>query len=325
MKTPLKDRCKDRWLSILPLVGIGREFLKGKHGPCPMCGGKDRFRFINRDGNGAWVCNQCAPQGGDGAELVKLFLKLDFKNAALTIEAVLGDAPKDEKPRQTRDEKADRAAMVGLWNRGLSIDKTPAARYLRYERGLMLDEFPSIMRFVPDCPYDDRDGGRACSAIVAKVIGPDNKGVNLHRTFITPDGRKATLDPARKLMRGALPPGSAIRLFPSGPILGVAEGIETALAAHQLFGVPVWALLNALGIERFVIPEGVEKLLIFADRDATFTGERSAYILANRAVVQDKVLAEVHIPSLQRERAKEDWNDVVQFKKELALQESAVA
>lgn len=33
-----------RWPDLLTAVGIDTPF-NGKHGPCPACGGKDRFRF----------------------------------------------------------------------------------------------------------------------------------------------------------------------------------------------------------------------------------------------------------------------------------------
>jgi hypothetical protein len=50
--------------------------------------------------------------------------------------------------------------------------------------------------------------------------------------------------------------------------LGLAEGIESALSAMQLFGIPCWA---TLGNERFglvSIPESVRELFLFIDNDA---------------------------------------------------------
>jgi putative DNA primase/helicase len=48
------DRARGRWREILPQLGIDPRFLSNKQGPCPMCGGKTRFRFDDRDGSGSY-------------------------------------------------------------------------------------------------------------------------------------------------------------------------------------------------------------------------------------------------------------------------------
>ncbi|VTM37715.1 Zinc binding domain / DNA primase [Klebsiella quasipneumoniae] len=62
-----------KWEFILQSLGI-RIPEGGKHGPCPKCGGKDRFRFDNKDERGTWFCNHCG--SGDGIDIVKLVLIL---------------------------------------------------------------------------------------------------------------------------------------------------------------------------------------------------------------------------------------------------------
>ena len=49
------------WRAILSALGIPSNLLDGQHHPCPGCGGKDRFRFDDKDGRGTWICSQ-----GDG-------------------------------------------------------------------------------------------------------------------------------------------------------------------------------------------------------------------------------------------------------------------
>jgi putative DNA primase/helicase len=61
---PLYGRVKDylrggdRWPWLLTRFGIPASALKGKNCPCPGCGGKDRFRFDNKDGTGSFLCSQ---------------------------------------------------------------------------------------------------------------------------------------------------------------------------------------------------------------------------------------------------------------------------
>ena len=57
------DDVRGRWQHLLPRLGVPESFLTGKHGPCPICGGKDRFRFDDKDGFGTWICNQCGAGG----------------------------------------------------------------------------------------------------------------------------------------------------------------------------------------------------------------------------------------------------------------------
>ncbi len=48
---------RGHWAKILPALGVN--ILKNRHQPCPVCGGKDRFRFDDQEGRGTWFCNQC--------------------------------------------------------------------------------------------------------------------------------------------------------------------------------------------------------------------------------------------------------------------------
>ncbi|HBD5000275.1 TPA: DNA primase, partial [Escherichia coli] len=54
-----------------------------RHGPCPCCGGKDRFRMDDLDGRGTWFCNQCG--AGDGLDLVSLVFGCNLVRAARKI------------------------------------------------------------------------------------------------------------------------------------------------------------------------------------------------------------------------------------------------
>jgi putative DNA primase/helicase len=56
----------------------------------------------------------------------------------------------------------------------------------------------------------------------------------------------AEIEPGKKALPPVLPiKGASIRLFAAETVLGIAQGIETALAAHEIFHLPVWSKICA--------------------------------------------------------------------------------
>lgn len=278
----LSERARGRWLAILPAIGIKAEFLTGKNGPCVFCGGKDRWRFLNSNGSGSWICNQCG--AGSGFELTKRFLGVSYHDAYAAIENLLrDDLPiAREKPR---DHVAlrDRAKRMWLAASPLTGDDV-AGRYLRSRR-IELPTWPKALRVF--------DG-----VMVGKIVTADDRAINLHRTFL-PSGPK-------KFLPGVVPPGSAIRLLPHVGVLGIAEGIETALSAFLMFGVPCWAACHARGVETFTPPPDVRALCIYADNDDSAIGQAVAWAAARRLRARGMAV-DVKVP----EKGGADWNDVL--------------
>jgi hypothetical protein len=66
LRPKTSDASHGQWRSILPCLGIPATSLDGKHHPCPACGGKDRFRFTDRHGDGDYYCSGCDPGKGIG-------------------------------------------------------------------------------------------------------------------------------------------------------------------------------------------------------------------------------------------------------------------
>jgi putative DNA primase/helicase len=87
--------------------------------------------------------------------------------------------------------------------------------------------------------------------------------------------------------------------------MGAAKGIETSLAAAQMFATPVWSALSDRGVETSEPPAGTERLIIFCDNDTGGAGQRAAYGLAARMAQRVKV--EIRIPK----STGADWNDVL--------------
>ena len=91
MTKPARELARNRWPELLVHFGVERHHLTGKHAPCPVCGGRDRFRFDDQDGRGTWICSKCG--AGDGFNLLGLVKGWSFKQAAIEVEQIVGDIP----------------------------------------------------------------------------------------------------------------------------------------------------------------------------------------------------------------------------------------
>ncbi len=79
----VKAAATGRWPAILAELGVPESALRNRHGPCPGCGGRDRFRFDNRDGRGTFICSQGGSDelAGDGFTLLEHCFGLSFGDA----------------------------------------------------------------------------------------------------------------------------------------------------------------------------------------------------------------------------------------------------
>ena len=79
-KETVMSAAAGNWRGILSaLGGLSEKELRNKHQPCPSCGGKDRYRFIDKTGDGDYFCNQCG--AGDGLSLLIKTSNMDFSSA----------------------------------------------------------------------------------------------------------------------------------------------------------------------------------------------------------------------------------------------------
>lgn len=168
---------------------------------------------------------------------------------------------------------------------------TVAEAYLR-SRGL---EDPCSPDLLFNADLTDFETARGWAGMVAIVR--DGKSLptgGIHRTFLLDDG-SAKAPPAKKMLGPVA--GGSVRLLPMTPDghLGIAEGIETALAAHRIFGLPVWAALSADGVRRWQWPDGVTHVTVFAD--AGDAGRQAAATLADRlndAGIANRIVHPLH-------------------------------
>lgn len=96
----VREAAAGRWADILPRLDIPGDALTGRHGPCPGCGGRDRFRFDDKDGRGTWICGQGGePVSGDGFALLHHVKGWDFGRALREVAYVLGMSREQRAPR----------------------------------------------------------------------------------------------------------------------------------------------------------------------------------------------------------------------------------
>ena len=104
MMQDIYDLTQGRWEDILINLGnLTTEQLSNEHQPCPICGGKDRYRFDNENNQGTWFCNQCGGKsgtggGGNGLSLLMKLRNWDFKEAVMEIKKYLGVSDSIPKP-----------------------------------------------------------------------------------------------------------------------------------------------------------------------------------------------------------------------------------
>ena len=318
----VRHAASGRWGSILLSLGVQEKFLSRRHGPCPACGGRDRFRFDDKNGSGSFFCSHCG--AGDGFKLVQRLYDFSPRKSLQLVAGALGmdggflNLPPIASKNIIRSPSDDSAAsklryLRRLWNRSAPVESgDPVDTYLRKTRRLELLTMTSEIRYCEQLEYREEEKPDAWvttgvfPAMIARIASPTGDFAGLHRTYLTTDGKKAPVKEPRKMVvthRGATK-GAAIKLFSPGTVLGVAEGIETALACHVATGLPVWSTISAGGLASLVVPDTAQEVIIFADNDESGTGEKAARTLARRMLAENRI-----VKILQPADVDTDWAD----------------
>lgn len=290
----VREYAKGKWNTLLPSLGVDSRLLSKRNGPCPICGGRDRFRFTNHNGEGRYYCNQCGP--GDGFDLVSKVTGKSFKEIR---DFIMKNADSVKPVVQEIDKEACHREQVRVWKEAQNVFLGTNVDDYLMSRGINIHDF------------DIKNIRQHEGNMIARITDESDKGVNIHRTFLTRNADNSVTKTIKKVMKGEIPKGAAIRLSPVEKTLGVAEGIETALSARILFGVPTWSVISTVGMVNWIPPEETETVVIYGDNDSKYAGQAAAYALANKLAVRYKKKVEVRLPP----SVDTDWNDVLRLQR----------
>jgi CHC2 zinc finger len=227
------------------LQGRGRN----RAGPCPACGGKDRFA-INMDKQ-LWNCRGCLRGGGDTISLVRHLDGLDFRGAV----ELLADIPSSragERPQAVANRATKAADNTGhnrelamrIWREAVDPCETLVAAYLTTPppkgRGLELPgEAWRSIRYHENCPFTgERSPAMVC--LVRNII--TNQPQAIQRTALHPNGTAVKRGGKTYRMGLSAIAGGAIKIDPDEDVtmgLCIGEGLETCLAGRQMGFRPV--------------------------------------------------------------------------------------
>ncbi|NQY41633.1 MAG: toprim domain-containing protein [Henriciella sp.] len=208
---------------------------------------------------------------------------------------VLTTLPARKRPRPV----SNLADAEALWASALPLAGTSGFLYL--EKRQIAGEWADL-GYRGACKHPH--AGIYYPVMLAAVRRCDGSLCAVQRTFITEGGYKADVKPVR-LNTGALTDG-AVQLVPPGKVLGLAEGVETAMSAMNLFNLPVWAACG-LRFDRIRLPEIVQDVVLFADHDPPGLEHAQA---SKRYFEQLGYSVSLRFP----EPSGADWNDVLLLK-----------
>jgi len=245
--------------------------------PCPRCdrGPRDDALGVNIE-TGAFHCFRCGWSG----------------------RAATGETRAPQPIMRADDPTRAKRVLARLrstWKASCALDQRGAAPVRRYleVRGLasILADTPQALRAHPGLAYFDGFRERGLfPAMLALLSDRNGDGISLHATYLQPDGSgKAPVPSPKKVLgvptRGATK-GGAIRLYqPVDGVLGIAEGIESALSLRVIQRIPVWSAFCADNLAAVRLPR-LRELHIGVDVDESGKGESAARHLAHRMTLR---------------------------------------
>lgn len=280
-------------------------------GRCPIHEERTGSFYVNDDKGHFW-CFGCGAHG-NAIDILMHLQHMGFVEAVTYLNGGTDDftpALEDQHRRafsrtpEDSDGSRIRAARA-MWQDAVPAPGTLAETYLR-RRNITIPVPPSI-RFAPALYRVETS--RETSALIAAVQDSTGRICAVQRIWLTADGSKDEPLATAKKSRGPLRDG-AVRLGLCGEVLGVAEGLETALAAQQIHGHTVWAALGGERMRKIALPPMVRRVVIYADNGEAGESLAEKASATYREQGIESVGQEVVVSP--PEKCYKDWNDVLQ-------------
>lgn len=286
-----------------------------RHWPeCPLCGKRKKFRLHRYQNKVGYIC-VCG--NGSVINLVMETQGKDFKTACSEIDKLIGNEFKPTpRAQQVKPQIHRKEVLMNRFSAIHTLKGSPVEKYLN-DRGIF--ELPEMSIKYSQAEYDHTEK-RSFNCMYAVATNENMDIAYTHKTYLE-NGAKASINTSKKMEtvnKFNMPCSTcnhehaanvAIRMFPHDEILGVSEGIESGLSAHQLFKIPTWALLNTSIMKAFRAPKGVKKLIIFADNDKNGAGLSAAFECGHKNLLanNDVELVMIRAPEVKGK----DFNDML--------------
>ncbi|EMV1566115.1 toprim domain-containing protein [Enterobacter hormaechei] len=291
----VKRQAAGSWESLLPQCGVTVP-PKGRHGPCAICGGSDRFHYIDDHGGGEWHCRQCdEPNHGDGLDLIARSQGITITAAAQKVSSVLGGDTRTPEPKPAREKpQTDIAGKVAA----LTAKASPGQSAYLTSKGLQ-------------CPFPMLSDGSLL------LVLKNGAGATTGAQVIKPDGSK-------RLVAGTVKKGSfcVVNSGETPETVIIAEGLATALSVQQfrpdatiIAAIDAGNLLPVAQVMRQRYPGA--QIIIAADNDIK-PGEPNT----GKSAAENAAKAVSGWVALPQTEGKADWND---FHQQHGLEAAAAA
>lgn len=293
------------WPDLLAAVGIDIP-RRGKHGPCPACGGKDRFRLDDKAGRGTWICNQCG--NGDGLDLVGKVTGRQPKEAAELIAPLVGLSAGGLDPvERMRIHQQQQARVIQENERKKRRHKAAASR----AESVMAASTKGVSAYLESKGIGGRQSALSGSIVeideeiypIGSLVVPmTNEGGELVNVqHIRADGERAYLPGGQKQL--------AFHCIEGGALVAVVEGYATGLSVHLAIGATVYCAMDAgnmLAVSQIARRQHPEaRILLCGDHDIDEeTGERNKVTKRQTEQAAAAVGGLVALPPVAG-----DWND----------------